>query len=1686
MVFPLNGPGAPGTVTDDLAGTTNFNSITFLSDGWTIAANAGNTIGITSALNDTTNLGGTNTFTANLSFAAAASSVGINVTNPAGTNPNQLNLNGTIDLGSVGLTYTGFGSLNVNGIASDTGGIVANSSGTLTLGAANSYRGATIITSGIVSVTNATGLGTGTVTVANGGTLQMGVTGSANALNLNGLGFGGNGALTTTGNFGYDGAITLQSSSSINVGSNTLTLTGAGGNTTSSISGPGGLTVVGTNAGQLVDQDTGTYAGVTNVLGPTFTLSSPAAGQAGGSNTGTSGYVVSQGGTLALDNGTQQTNNRLGTTAFVELDGGTLNLVGANATTESFGALNLGNAAPGIIGSNTVNLGANNNTVTVGTLNRFPGSTVTFLGTNIGITNTITFGAFGAGAGLVNGILPYADVGTAAPATDFATQNLNGNTGIGIAASLAAPSANGGAGDGTENIKLTAALTLTQDTFVNSLNVNGFAVNLGNFRLIVGSGGLLDTGSSDLFLSGNGTANSQLIFGTTTTPATPAFPANGSLTPVEGIITVAGSGTLVLNTAPIAVGTNLTINANTTGSGGNLEITGTPADSTYTGVTWVTSGALLLADFAAAKVIPTTLVIGDNAGGSNADAVIIFTNFQQLGTAAAPDNVTINSGGQLLLTNQNNPAQSVNQNVGNLTLKSGLNAANVGFSAAINTLTVTGTVTSGGVSLSPTAALPGGLPDVTNFEASTISSPGTLILAPASGTTTVFNVGKTPALQDGGEEDQVISATLGAGSATLDKTGAGVLAISTNPSGAYTGTVQIDGGEFAPAVAGFALPIVVNSSGTLGNDPVAGGTTTGSITVNGGTVNPGLPASPLAPSNSQNALYQNTGTATTPNFSASGILDLHIDGYGNTADWDQFQGTTGANQVTLGGTSILDVDLLGLAQSGTLTAKVVNGVGASPFIWANPLIGKFSNAPNATGNILTAANVLNNPTGFQAIVSYGAGFITVTLTHPPTVPNSAYTTAENTPLTVSTRATGVLANLTDPDFIGAVSQATLDTVQNPGTITGSAGGSLAVNADGTFTYTPVAGFSGTETFTLTAVNPGGGTSTPFTVTMTVTAVAPAFTSAASTTFTVGTAGTFTVTTTGTPTVMTITETGALPAGVAFTNNGNGTATLAGTPADGTGGVYTLTFTASNGVLPNATQTFTLTVDQAPAITSANATTFTVGTAGTFTVTTTGFPTAALTSSGTLPSGVTFVDNGNGTATLSGTPAAGTGGNYSLTFTAANGVLPNATQTFTLTVDQAPAITSANATTFTVGTAGTFTVTTTGFPTAALTSSGTLPSGVTFVDNGSGTATLSGTPAAGTAGTYTLTFTAANGVLPNSTQTFTLTVSNATSAHVFLSAVGAGVGSSQVNVYNADGSLRFTLNPFPGFTGGVHVATGDLTGDGVDDIVVAAGPGGGPRVVVFDGQTQAMVANFFAYDPAFTGGVFVALGDITGDGHLDIVTGAGPGGGPHVKAIDGTKLGQVQSNGEIAGSALLASFYAYEPAFAGGVSVAAGDVNGDGFADIITGAGPGGGPRVEVIDGTKLSQVQSNGEIAPSALLANFFAYQTAFSGGVYVAAGVLSSGGAVQIITGAGPGGGPNVKEFAGTGAELASFFAYNQAFTGGVTVGIVQETAGPALRTGAGLGGGPEVSDFNGVSLALLDTFFAFDPAFMGGVFVS
>jgi hypothetical protein len=316
------------------------------------------------------------------------------------------------------------------------------------------------------------------------------------------------------------------------------------------------------------------------------------------------------------------------------------------------------------------------------------------------------------------------------------------------------------------------------------------------------------------------------------------------------------------------------------------------------------------------------------------------------------------------------------------------------------------------------------------------------------------------------------------------------------------------------------------------------------------------------------------------------------------------------------------------------------------------------------------------------------------------------------------------------------------------------------------------------------------------------------------------------------------------------------------------------------------------------------------------------------------------------------------------------------------------------------------------------------------------------------------------------------------------AVGTDAGSvGEVRVYDAKtGALKFgPIIPFPGFTGGIRVATGDVTGDGTTDFVVAAGPNGGPRVIAYDGTTGKPFADFFAFGPAFSGGVSLALGDVNNDGFADYVLGAGAGGGPNVRVLNG------QSR------AVLYDFFAYAPTFTGGVNVASGDVNGDSRADIVVGAGAGGGPNVRVYDG------------ATGAKLADFFAYALGFTGGVNVAAADVTGDGLADVITGAGFGGGPNVKAFTANGfTEVRNFFVNDPSASGAPPVAVTSGVRVAAIDwdgdgvfeilTGRGKGTKPFASVYrvsrltNGTVVPVFDNVLnvnAFGDTFGNGIFV-
>jgi hypothetical protein len=304
------------------------------------------------------------------------------------------------------------------------------------------------------------------------------------------------------------------------------------------------------------------------------------------------------------------------------------------------------------------------------------------------------------------------------------------------------------------------------------------------------------------------------------------------------------------------------------------------------------------------------------------------------------------------------------------------------------------------------------------------------------------------------------------------------------------------------------------------------------------------------------------------------------------------------------------------------------------------------------------------------------------------------------------------------------------------------------------------------------------------------------------------------------------------------------------------------------------------------------------------------------------------------------------------------------------------------------------------------------------------------------------------------------------------------GGNTVKVLNLDGSVKQTLNPYgTSFPGTISVAQGDVNGDGVFDLIVAAGRGGGPHVKIFDGVTLNLIGSFFAYTTTFTGGVSVAAADVTGDGVADIITGAGPGGGPHVRVFN--LQGQVQSQ-----------FFAYGLAFTGGVNVAAGSLDFIPGAEIITGPGAGGGPNVRVFN-------------PQGTILGNFLAYESTFTGGVFVAVDSLGN----RILTGPGAGRKPEVSSFdlMGRGGAIAvgvfgDTSVYDSRFKGGVRVASL---SGSGTRTlfgdnsiivAPGVGGGPNVklisktNRINGPSpgVRVQELPFPFDPTFLGGVFVA
>lgn len=204
---------------------------------------------------------------------------------------------------------------------------------------------------------------------------------------------------------------------------------------------------------------------------------------------------------------------------------------------------------------------------------------------------------------------------------------------------------------------------------------------------------------------------------------------------------------------------------------------------------------------------------------------------------------------------------------------------------------------------------------------------------------------------------------------------------------------------------------------------------------------------------------------------------------------------------------------------------------------------------------------------------------------------------------------------------------------------------------------------------------------------------------------------------------------------------------------------------------------------------------------------------------------------------------------------------------------------------------------------------------------------------------------------------------------------AGPAPLRARVYDA-ATLELVTEfiPYGAFTGGVRVASGDLNGDGIPEIVTAPGVGHVAEFVVRDlvNNSSTSVLNTVA-DPDPMGGYQIAVGDVTGDAKNDIVTSTGPG-VMNVIRVYVNESPQVGDAGYTGAVTLLRNqakfpqilpYFIVDPNFVGGSTVGVGDFNRDGIGDIAIGSGPDTRPNptmratVRVLDTKSFSFVRDD-------------------------------------------------------------------------------------------------------------------------------
>jgi hypothetical protein len=325
--------------------------------------------------------------------------------------------------------------------------------------------------------------------------------------------------------------------------------------------------------------------------------------------------------------------------------------------------------------------------------------------------------------------------------------------------------------------------------------------------------------------------------------------------------------------------------------------------------------------------------------------------------------------------------------------------------------------------------------------------------------------------------------------------------------------------------------------------------------------------------------------------------------------------------------------------------------------------------------------------------------------------------------------------------------------------------------------------------------------------------------------------------------------------------------------------------------------------------------------------------------------------------------------------------------------------------------------------------------------GDGTFVVGGLPD----GTHGLVITPEVGYASAAPIRSTITITNGSQAKVAPAGVESLSGSTlavghgmtgNVQTYSFTPAPNGALTPVPGRTvhipskSAARVVMADFTGNGVDEIITATGPGEPARVRVYDGVTGAELVpgGIAVFELSYTGGLHLAAGDFNRDGKADIVVSADVSGGPRVQVLDAA---QFQAGADPSRGPVLADFFGIaDPNFRGGARTAVGDLNGDGVPDLVVAAGHGGGPRVAVFDGRTVGR-----GFEPARLMGDFFVFESSLRNGAHVAVGDVNGDGKGDLVAGAGPGGAPRVAVFSGAGVlagqginapRIADFFVTN------------------------------------------------------------